>query len=477
MRRSVGDLRGYFLRRAAAAARQNFTAVRGLGGSLSTVRPAIGKPARWGALAARGASLAVQLIGSERGSLIRKTVGTVVVGAGPYGLSIAAHLNSRGIEHRIFGTPMASWLNHMPKFMLLKSAGFASNLSAPTGDYSIRSYCLRNGIGYDDHDIPVALATFTDYALDFQRKYVPDIDQRSVTSIALRDGGFTLQLDGDERIHARRVVLAVGITHFDHVPAVLGRQTGHFVSHSSAHHDLSRFVDSDVTIIGAGTSALDLAAGLHDAGAKVRLVVRGPAIRFYSSAPSADVLSSGRRIRRIRSGLGDGLKSWLYCEVPQLFRYLPAWKRLDIVRHHLGPASPGYLRPITQKAAVFTGHEIESATIRDGRVHLSLQDRTGKPLPISTDYVIAATGYRVDLRRLRFMDADLRNRIRTAGPMPILSPNFESSVPGLYFTGLAAAGSFGPLLRFVHGTEFAARRITAHITKSGRHDVEVREIT
>ena len=46
---------------------------------------------------------------------------------------------------------------------------------------------------------------------------------------------------------------------------------------------------------------------------------------------------------------------------------------------------------------------------------------------------------------------------------PVLGRNFQSSVPGLYFTGLAAAASFGPVMRFVHGADFAARRIAAHI--------------
>jgi thioredoxin reductase len=399
--------------------------------------------------------------------MIATTLGTAVIGAGPYGLSIAAHLEGRGIEHRIFGQPMATWLNHMPKSMLLKSDGFASNLSAPDGDHTIRSYCLRNGVSYDDYDVRVALATFIDYALDFQRRYVPEIDQRTVTSLAFRDGCFTLQLEGGERIRARRVVLAVGISHFDYVPASLGRQVEHWVTHSSAWKDVSQFLNSDVTIIGGGSSALELAAGLHDAGAKVRLVVRGPGIRFDDPTPRPDSLSAWQRIRHPRSGLGPNLKSWLYCQYPHLFRYLPSSTRLDILGRHLGPASPWYLRTIVQKATLLTGHEVESTRISDSRVHLRLRNGTAKPVALSTDHVIAATGYRVDLQRLRFMDANLRNRIRTAGPMPVLSRNFESSVPGLYFAGLAAAGSFGPLLRFVHGTEFAARRITAHIAASG----------
>jgi FAD-dependent urate hydroxylase len=51
-------------------------------------------------------------------------------------------------------------------------------------------------------------------------------------------------------------------------------------------------------------------------------------------------------------------------------------------------------------------------------------------------------------------------RMRVYGGSPVLSSNFESSIPGLYFTGLAAAQQFGPYLRFVAGTEYAARKIS-----------------
>ena len=112
---------------------------------------------------------------------------------------------------------------------------------------------------------------------------------------------------------------------------------------------------------------------------------------------------------------------------------------------------------------ILTGHEVENAAIEGNRVRLSLRNGVSRPISIATDHVVAATGFRVDLRRLSFMNADLRRRIRTTGSMPVLSTNFESSVGGLYFTGLAAAGSFGPLMRFMYGTEFAARRISEHI--------------
>ena len=90
-------------------------------------------------------------------------VETVIIGAGPYGLSIAAHLRNRGIPFRIFGRPMDSWGSHMPRGMFLKSDGFASNIYDPKGEFTLKQYCAERGINYADLGSPVALEAFTKY--------------------------------------------------------------------------------------------------------------------------------------------------------------------------------------------------------------------------------------------------------------------------------------------------------------------------
>jgi cation diffusion facilitator CzcD-associated flavoprotein CzcO len=390
-----------------------------------------------------------------------------IVGAGPYGLSIAAHLSPSGANYGVFGKPMETWRSHMPKGMSLKSDGFASSLSAPTknhrNEHSLRAYCARHAIPYDDFSIPVALATFVDYALDFQRRYVPELDKRSVAEIHARDRGFELLLDDGEAVEAHKVILAVGICHFDYVPNVLSALPSDIVSHSSAHHDIDHFKDREVTVIGAGASAIDLAALLHEAGANVRLVVRKSTIRF-GSTPHPNGRSAWQKIRHPQSGLGPSLRSRLACDLPHLFRFLPSPLRLEIVRRHLGPAAAWHLAPrVVDKVSMILGHEITNAEIRDRLVQLTLRTADGSTVTTQTEYVIAATGYRADIDRLSFIDKHLRSRITRVRGMPILSSNFECSVPGLYFVGNAAAGSFGPLMRFAYGCDFAARRVSRHV--------------
>jgi thioredoxin reductase len=361
---------------------------------------------------------------------------------------------------------MTTWLHHMPKGMKLKSDGFASNLSTATGEGTLRDYCAKRNIPYDDNAIPVSLETFNDYALDFQRRFVPGLDKRQVISLKAYDKGFELGLEGGELVLASRVVLATGITHFAYVPDVLSEFGPQFVSHSSAHHELERFRNSTVTVVGAGASAVDLAALLLENGARVNLVSRSPVIKF-STTPQPGGASAWARLRHPPSGLGPGLRSRLCCDVPQLFRYLPASLRLEIVRRHLGPSSPWYLRPrVMGKAQVISGYEIESAVLNGTHLCLNLRKDGEGRQQVTSDHVIAATGYRVDLRRLTFMDNQLHSRIQTTGPFPDLSTSFESSVAGLYFAGIAAAGSFGPLLRFMYGDEFTATRIARHVGRA-----------
>jgi thioredoxin reductase len=390
-------------------------------------------------------------------------VDIAIVGAGPYGLSLAAHLKERGAAFRIFGAPMRTWSSHMPKGMLLKSDGFACNLSEPRSTHTLAAYCQAHGLPYHRTDIPVPLDRFVDYALAFQKGLVPSLEARDVVALTAGPGGYRLTLDDGEELLARRVVLAVGITHFAYTPPMVAGLPPELVSHSSAHHDLSDFEGREVTVIGAGSSAVDLAALLHETGAKARLVARRPVVRF-TSRNNGGRRSWWQRLRHPSSGIGPGLRSRLCTDAPDVFRLLPRSLRVEIVRRHLGPASPGALRDrVIGRATMMSGLALVGADVANGRVRLGLRAEDGSSTTVEADHVIAATGYRPDLQRLNFLDENLRRQIRKVGAAPALSGVFEASTPGLYFVGPAAANSFGPLLRFAFGADFAARRLAGHL--------------
>ena len=391
---------------------------------------------------------------------------TAVIGAGPYGLSVAAHLHGRGADFRVFGRPLDTWRTAMPKGMYLKSDGFASNLSAPEPGASLADYCLEHDLPYHPTDVPVPLETFIAYGRDFQRRYVPDLEEHTVTSVARVGRGFRVGLDTGEELRAKQVVVAAGITHFASMPQLVAGLSPELVSHSSAHRELSRFAGRTVTVIGAGASAVNLAVWLARAGARTRLVARTPSVHF-SSPPSGGRRSLLARMHKPGSGLGPGWRSRASCDAPDLFRLVPARWRPEIVRRHLGPSSAWHLKePFESSVEAVTGRSLQRVEAAQDGVRMVLADaQGGPPITLESDHVICATGYRPDVQRLGFLDPGLRSELRTLARTPVLSRRFESSVPGLYFLGLSAAVSFGPMMRFMFGDEFAARRITEDLVR------------
>jgi putative flavoprotein involved in K+ transport len=389
----------------------------------------------------------------------------VIVGAGPYGLSLAAHLSALGMRFRIFGSPMSTWREHMPQGMLLKSDGFASSLSDPTSSFALRHYCAEKNIAYDDTRIPVTLDTFISYGLSFQERFVPRLEQRQVIEVARETGMFRIVLDNNEVVHSQKVVLAVGITHFRYIPPVLSKLPPAQMSHSSAFHELSSLGGSDVTVVGSGASGLDLAALLHENGVNVTLLSRNRDVYFHD-APGSKPRSLLKRMRHPGSPIGPGWRSRFYTGAPLLFHRLPSDFRLKVVRTHLRPAAGWPMKErVLGRVPIICGYTIDRAEVQNGRVRLNLIGSDGGQKEHLSNIVIAATGYRADLRRLEFLHDDLLSQITSLEHTPVLSSDFQSSAPGLYFLGLAAANSFGPLLRFACGSDFAARRLSAKLAK------------
>ncbi len=397
-----------------------------------------------------------------------------IVGAGPYGLSLAAHLRHRGIPFKIFGRPMDSWQNHMPKGMMLKSDGFASNIYDPEEAFTLQHFCAERGIEYADTGIPVRLETFTAYGLAFRERMLPELEDKQVTSLEKSGDGFILGLDTGESVAARRVVLAVGITHFEHVPQNLAQLPEEFLTHSYRHKNPEKLRGRNVVVVGGGSSAIDLAAVLYEAGANVQLAARRPALKFHN-APTGKPRSLWQRIRHPQSGLGPGMRSRFFSNAPQIFHYLPQGMRLEAVARTLGPSAGWFVRDkVMGRVALLLGATAESAEIQNGKVCLRLRMADGSKREVVTEHIIAATGYKVDLERLAFISKDIRSKFRKVNGTPVLSSNFESSVPGIYFVGIAAANSFGPVMRFAFGAGFAARRVADSLTKAvGRNHASV----
>lgn len=389
-----------------------------------------------------------------------------IVGAGPYGLSLAAWLRERGLDFRIMGSPMHSWLTAMPKGMLLKSAGFASSLHDPGQSFTLERYCKDHGVPYQDVGLPVRLETFIAYGIAFQRQLVPQLEDEKLVALNRAPRGFYLRLERGSAIHTRRVVLAVGIDHFRHMPRPLAHLPNELCSHGAEHHDLGRFRRKEVAVLGGGASAIDIAVLLHEAQANVQLIARAPVIQFgYEEAPSRSVW---QRLRAPMSGVGAGWKNLLCTDMPWLYRYLPDRLRLRTVKRFLGPAGGWFMKDRATFVPRLLGCELQEARAVGGRVQLRLAAPDGSERQVIVDHVIAATGYKADVQRLPFLSLDILEQLKLIGRVPRLSAHFESSIPGLYFVGPIAAPSFGPVMRFAVGAGFTCRRLSRHLADGAR---------
>ena len=384
-----------------------------------------------------------------------------IIGAGPYGLAAAAHLRARNVETRILGEPMEFWKRHMPQGMFLRSSPTASNVGDPDGHLGLERYRALHAV---PHTKPVPVEHFVRYGEWFQEQAVPEVDRRRVTYLAQDSRGFRVRLEDGEEFQARRVVVATGIGLFARRPAQFAGLPASLVSHSFDHSDLSQFARRRVVVVGAGQSALESAALLHEAGAEIEVVARAP--RIYSLPDAPRQASFARSARRLLSPIarppfdimGPRFVSWLLAW-PRAFRKSPRALQDFLTACAVRPAGASWLVPRLAAVRITTGCTITTATPTGSQLRLRLGDGSERLV----DHVLLATGYRVDVGRYAVLAPALRQALHTRDGYPELDVGFESSVPGLHFVGTAAAGSFGPLCRFVVGSRYTARALTRYI--------------
>jgi cation diffusion facilitator CzcD-associated flavoprotein CzcO len=383
-----------------------------------------------------------------------------IVGAGPYGLSIAAHLAARGVRFRIFGPPMHAWRANMPLGMHLKSRGCASNLSAPARDHTLEQFCGSIGATYSDWEQPISGELFARYGEWFQKSLVPDLDPRHVVSCESDSDGFRLRIERGETMAAKAVVVSSGYMASARIPGELEGLPPELVSHSSSHSSFESFRGKDVIVIGAGQSALESAALLREAGANPSLVARRRSIAWSEIEGERTLL---QKLRAPRTALGGGWKMVFY-EHPSLpFHHLPSRLRRRTVDTVLGPFGAWWLRDrVVDQLPLLLGWRLGEARSEAGCVRLRIE-RDSETRELTADHIIAATGYAVSPASFPFLAPGLKGAVRWQFGSPWVSRYFESSVPGLHFTGLASAYSFGPVMRFVAGASVTARRLCAYL--------------
>ena len=387
-------------------------------------------------------------------------VAVAIIGAGPYGLSLAAHLAARNIEHRIFGRPMKFWsgIAEAGGERYLKSYCFGTNISAPTPGHTFADYNRPRGLETFE---PCSMENFTAYGRWFQQSLVPWVEDIDVKFLDRQTGGFLLTLADGGRCDADRVVIATGLSGFARIPPPLRSLPEALVAHTSEISRFAAFKGRDVAVIGAGQSALEAAALLFEAGARPQLLVREDTILWQTRVLRERSL--WRRLRSPIAGLGTGPKAWALTHFPGAMHNVPDAWRTRFTKTHLPAEGAWWLRNrVENKLPVHLGVTVVEALEAGSRAVLKLRvarDRSERQLV--ADHVVAGTGFDVDVDHLAFIEKRLRSAIARLERSPRLNASFESSVPGLHFIGPTSATSFGPLFRFVVGAEYSVQVLSA----------------
>jgi hypothetical protein len=383
----------------------------------------------------------------------------VVVGAGPYGLSAAAYLRSAGIEARVFGEPMAFWENQMPDGMCLRSNWGASHIADPKQELTLDAYCREKG---NHISKPIPLARFVDYGRWYQSQAVPDLERRNVVSIDLAPSGFKVVMADGEEFTSRRVVVAGGISPFASKPAEFAGIPSALASHTSEHKDLGKFKGQRVVVIGGGQSALESAALFKEYGIPVEVIARTKHLNWVGLHARLHHLGVISKIMYSNRDVGPAGISRLVA-MPHLFRRFPRFFQDRTAYRAIRPAGAGWLQPRIAEVPIKLGRSVKSAAVAGSQLRLRLDDGTERLV----DHALLATGFRVDVARYPFLSPSLSKQLRTVNGFPVLKRGLESSIPGLHFVGKPAAWSFGPLLGFVSGAEFASNELVRSIARNG----------
>jgi len=378
---------------------------------------------------------------------VKASVDLLVIGAGPFGLAVAAQAGAQGVDYLVVGEPMGFWRSHMPERMLLRS-GPDWHLD-PLDEYTVERYLAERGQTAKEVE-PLTREFYLDYVEWFQagRNVQPDpvmVDRLERDHGG--EGGFVATLIDGRTIAARRVVLAPGMGYFAHVPEELAAAVPEGCgTHTCDAVDFAPLAGRRCLIMGGRQSAFEWAALIREAGAREVHVVHRHASPAFAEADWSwvnplveDMAANPGWFRSLLPGQQQeyGRRLWAEGRLK-----VEPWleERVNCDGITVWPDST-----IVSCEELPTG---ELAVTLDGGARLTVDD------------VIFATGYKVDMARIPLLaNGNLLAELETRNGFPVLDEYFESSVPGLFITSMPASQDFGPFFGFTVAARTSAKII------------------
>lgn len=376
----------------------------------------------------------------------------LIIGAGPFGLALAGYARSHGIDCVQVGDAMSFWKQHMPKGMLLRST--CNWHLDPDAIHTIDAYLATLGQKCAEVE-PLSLEFYLRYVTWFQAQKNLQPLSAIIQRLDRADDGFSAKLDNGAALRARNVVVAVGLRYFANLPAEITSvlPSGSF-THSCECVDLEGLSGRRCLIIGGRQSAFEWAALLGEAGATaVHVSYRHDTPVFAESdwswvAPLVNrIRDEGRWYGRLPEHEQQGITKRFWFEGRAK---LEPWlqPRIDRGFIHLWPRT----------------RVIACTHANSGELHVTFDNGEA----ITVDQIILATGYKVDIRQIPFLqNSNLWDALATRDGYPVLNDWFETSQKGLFFTSQAAVQDFGPFFGFTVAVRVSAERIGQAILQQG----------
>ena len=365
-----------------------------------------------------------------------------IIGAGPFGLAMAAQASHLGIEHLVAGKPMEFWRQHMPQGMYLRSA--CDWHLDPTNQHTIEKFLESRGQTTAGVE-PLSLDFYLSYAEWFQT-------QKQITTLPSyiqrldHSADFVATTNDGDTIHARNVALAPGFRHFANVPEELkSRLPAGRYSHTCEFTDFSNAADTRYLIIGGRQSAFEWAALLLEAGARAIYI-------SHRHDTPAFTPSDWSWVNPLVDAMADN---------PAWFRNLSQDEKDAVSRRQwaegrlkLEPWLEPRLR--SDRVRVLPRTELVSAVEKDGELIVTLSNGE----EIACDHVVLATGYKVDVSRVPVLaSGNILDQLATRNGFPVLDDHLQTSVPGLFITSMPAMQDFGPFFGFTIAVRVSAKLI------------------
>jgi NADPH-dependent 2,4-dienoyl-CoA reductase/sulfur reductase-like enzyme len=301
------------------------------------------------------------------------------------------------------------------------------------------------------------LRAFLRYARWFRESFVRELDPSPVASVERARTGFRVTSAAGDEVDVAKLIVAVGAVPFAYAPPPFDRAIGDGVGYATDLQDYAAYRSRRVLVVGGGQGGLESAALAARAGADVELIVRSHLHWFASREPHARRGRVHQRLYRVAYpvvGYGPPPLNRLVLH-PDLLARLPETVRQRLTQRVLRAGGSPWLRPALEGVQVSEGVAVERVERANGHVDVRLTDGTER----QADAVIVAAGFRFDVGRLSFLAPELRAGVKLDKGWPALDRYFRSNDPNLLFVGFAAAHRFGPIVRFIPGTRFAAPRI------------------